>query len=313
MTDLNESQQGVATGAVAAQSASPPPHVLQPSPSSGNDHQNASALEQSNSAHKQVADHNEAVPVPIHQQQQYQQQYYQQHHYQQHHGQYLSAPPLPPPQHYHQTHIQQNSFAGVRHDQHHRYPQIDGYQQHPAYAGHYYQPSPVSPHHGSLMQGVPQYAYAPSISPTQRDMQLPPPDATYQPSGHTYYAPQYPRSMPTPSIRDDRFANQMATTPVMESQRPRMYHSYHMSAQNSPGLPASSPLPMSPLPESEEKVKASTIYAPKAGMDGTATNYGRLPDGKIIELYPAMMRTMQACEYCRSRKAKVRLFVSVAR
>lgn len=34
-------------------------------------------------------------------------------------------------------------------------------------------------------------------------------------------------------------------------------------------------------------------------------NYGRLPNGKIIELYPAMMRTIQACEYCRSRKAKV--------
>lgn len=33
-------------------------------------------------------------------------------------------------------------------------------------------------------------------------------------------------------------------------------------------------------------------------------SYGRLPDGKIIELFPAMMRTVQACEYCRSRKAK---------
>lgn len=38
----------------------------------------------------------------------------------------------------------------------------------------------------------------------------------------------------------------------------------------------------------------------------SALNYGRLPNGRIIELYPAMVRTIQACEYCRSRKAKVR-------
>ena len=60
-------------------------------------------------------------------------------------------------------------------------------------------------------------------------------------------------------------------------------------------------------------IKPSSIFTPNAhmlpdvrygAMDGSAPNYGRLPNGKIIELYPAMMRTIQACEYCRSRKAK---------
>lgn len=46
--------------------------------------------------------------------------------------------------------------------------------------------------------------------------------------------------------------------------------------------------------------------SPHSHSSQLGTNFGRLPNGSIIELFPAMMRTLQACEYCRSRKAKVR-------
>ncbi|PWN88106.1 hypothetical protein FA10DRAFT_287662 [Acaromyces ingoldii] len=44
--------------------------------------------------------------------------------------------------------------------------------------------------------------------------------------------------------------------------------------------------------------------SPHSHSSQLGTNFGRLPNGSIIELFPAMMRTLQACEYCRSRKAK---------
>lgn len=145
-----------------------------------------------------------------------------------------------------------------------------------------------------------------------------------------YYSPHYQQSMQSPtfpsSIKEERYQHYLAgpAPSVHQSRRSSYYHPYlapkqqyqqqlllqQQQARSSPVLTSfPSPSPTTPVP-----IKASSIYTPGANMmpdvrfnnsEYPGTNYGRLPNGKIIELFPAMMRTIQACEYCRSRKAKV--------
>jgi hypothetical protein len=92
------------------------------------------------------------------------------------------------------------------------------------------------------------------------------------------------------------------------------FRKMHVGASQAPRSASSISYSPYPLQAQFHRPPPSSIYATNpdnlpdlrysdAPLSATA-QYGRLPDGKIIELYPAMMRTIQACEYCRSRKAK---------
>ncbi|PWN33418.1 uncharacterized protein FA14DRAFT_185198 [Meira miltonrushii] len=117
---------------------------------------------------------------------------------------------------------------------------------------------------------------------------------SYHQQAHHYYHGSVP--VPSDDLRRSASSQRLGTNGYQPYTVPTQAHrgTSHMGL---PGQIATSSIFM-----------ANTNNMPDLRLNPGAmhagASYGRLPDGKIIELFPAMMRTVQACEYCRSRKAK---------
>lgn len=308
-------QDAALAGATSVQSATSPPPALCPSPSSIEPLLESAPAEQR--PYPKDGDglglhytSNSTIFPPYHQYQT---------HCQQLHPRFIDAPPLSSPDYHHN--FQHHYRVYSQQEEHpYYYPQsrVQGYHQYPA-PGEDHDHSLPTP--GHRIEGDYNHIHVSPFPLKAEDEQFPLYGSTCMPPDAAYHAPHHPNSLQQASGMQNkrRPTHQLSATSNSGYRKQDMRHPYHQQYQQyqqtqphqSPVLPT---VPPSPLTDKVGPLKGSTIFAPDAKIitDGSAPNYGRLPDGKIIELYPAMMRATQACELCRKRKAKVRTLCRVA-